>query len=86
MSCVLREIRQNWHKENVVQRFAGIAVLVIGILLVVWGANASQSVSSEISKFFTGAATNKAIYMIMGGALAVLVGASLAFTQRGKRA
>lgn len=52
---------------NAMQRFAGFAVLVVGIVLIVWGANASQSVSSDISRFFTGAATNKAIYMIVGG-------------------
>jgi len=67
-------------------KFSGVALLVVGIVLVVWGANASQSFSSEVSKFFTGAATNKAMYMIVGGALAVVVGASVALTQKGKRA
>jgi len=67
-------------------RFAGVALLVVGIVLVVWGANASQSFSSDVSKFFTGAVTNKAMVMIVGGALAVVAGASVAFTQRGKRA
>jgi len=67
-------------------RFAGVALLVVGIVLVVWGANASQSFSSDVSKFFTGAVTNKAMLMIVGGALAVVAGASVAFTQRGKRA
>lgn len=68
------------------QRFAGFAVLVVGIVLIVWGANASQSVSSDISRFFTGAATNKAIYMIVGGTVALIAGASMAFTRRGRRA
>jgi len=66
-------------------RFAGVALLVIGIVLVVWGANASQSFSSDMSTFFTGAVTNKAMVMIVGGALAVVAGASVAFSQRGKR-
>ena len=68
------------------RRFAGLAVLVVGIVLVVWGANASQSVSSDISRFFTGAVTNKAIYLIVGGAVAVIAGASMAFPRRGKPA
>ncbi|HVR85707.1 MAG TPA: DUF3185 family protein [Planctomycetota bacterium] len=68
------------------RRFAGIAVLVVGIVLIVWGANASQSVSSEISKFFTGAATNKSIYLIVGGTVALLAGASMAFTGRRRSA
>lgn len=68
------------------RRFAGLAVLVVGIVLVVWGSNASQSASSDISRFFTGAATNKAIYLIVGGAVAVIAGASMAFGRQGKRA
>ena len=67
------------------QRLAGIVVLVVGIILVVYGVNASQSASSEISKFFTGAATNKALYLIVGGAIAVLAGVSMAATASRKR-
>ena len=66
--------------------FSGLVVLVAGIVLVVWGINASQSASSEISKFFTGAVTNKAIYLILGGAIVAAAGASIAFTGRGKQA
>jgi len=67
-------------------RFAGFAVLVVGIFLVIWGANASESASSAVSKFFTGAATNKALYLIVGGAVAVLAGASMAWAPRRKPA
>jgi hypothetical protein len=72
--------------ENGMKIFTGFVVLAVGITLVVWGVNSSQSVSSEISRFFTGAVTNKAIYLILGGAVAVIAGASIAFTRRGKRA
>jgi len=68
------------------RRFAGIAVLVIGIFLVVWGANASQSVGSDISRFFTGAVTNKSIYLLVGGTIALIAGASMAFSGRTRRA
>jgi drug/metabolite transporter (DMT)-like permease len=68
------------------QRFAGIAVLVVGIILIVWGANASQSVSSDISRLFTGSVTDKAIYLIVGGAVALVAGASMAFTGRRRAA
>ena len=68
------------------QKFAGFAALGVGIVLVVWGANASQSVSSDISRFFTGAVTNKAIYLIVGGTVALIAGASMAFTRRGRQA
>ena len=68
------------------QRLAGIAVLVVGIVLIVWGANASQSAGSEISKFFTGAATNKSIWLLVGGAVALIAGASMAFTGHSRSA
>ncbi len=68
------------------RNFSGLLVLAVGIVLVIWGINASQSTSSEISKIFTGAATNKAIYLIVGGAIAAAAGASIAFTGRGKQA
>ena len=68
------------------RKFAGIAILVVGIVLVVWGVNASQSVSSDISRLFTGAVTDKAVYLIVGGTVALIAGASMAFTGRGRRA
>jgi drug/metabolite transporter (DMT)-like permease len=68
------------------RRVAGIALLAVGIILVVWGANASQSVSSDISRLFTGSVTNKAIYLILGGTVALTAGASMVFTGRGRRA
>src|SRR5258707_943364 len=73
-------------EENIMQKLAGFVVLAVGITLVVWGINASQSISSELSRFFTGAVTNKTIYLIVGGALAVIAGASLSLTRQGKRA
>jgi len=69
-----------------VQRFAGIAVLVVGIVLIVLGVNASQSFGSDVSRFFSGAVTNKSIYFLAGGALAVLAGASMAFSGRRRTA
>lgn len=67
------------------RNLAGIVVVVVGIVLIVWGANASQSVSSDISRFFTGAVTNKAIYLIVGGAVALVVGASMTWSGRRRR-
>ena len=67
------------------QKLAGFVVLAVGIALVVWGVNSSQSVGSDISRFFTGAVTNKSVYLLVGGAVAVLAGASMAFTGRTRR-
>jgi uncharacterized membrane protein YidH (DUF202 family) len=50
------------------------ALLVIGILLIIWGINAWGSFSSELSRFFTGSPTNKTVWLLVGGIVAVIVG------------
>jgi hypothetical protein len=53
---------------------AYLALLAIGIALLVVGFNATHSFSSDVSKFFTGAPTDKAIWMLIGGAAAAITG------------
>jgi hypothetical protein len=60
-----------------------LAILAGGILLVVFGVNASNSVSSDISRIFTDAPTDKAIWMLVGGVVVTIIG--LAGLQRGSR-
>jgi len=52
-----------------------IAVLVGGIALIVFGVSASNSLNSDISRFFTGSPTDKAMWMLVGGAAASIAGA-----------
>ena len=51
-----------------------LALLAGGILLIIFGVNASNSFGSDISRFFTGSITDKAIWMLVGGAVAAVVG------------
>jgi len=51
-----------------------LALLVGGVLLLIFGINASNSVGSDVSRFFTGSPTDKAVWMIIGGAVASVVG------------
>jgi hypothetical protein len=60
----------------------GIALLVVGIVLVIYGFNASDSVSSGVSRAFTGTPTEKTIGLLLGGAVAIIVGGVLAFRSR----
>jgi ABC-type phosphate transport system permease subunit len=62
----------------------GIALLVVGIVLIVYGFNASDSASSGISRFFTGAPTNKALWLLLGGLGSAIVGAIMMFRTSGK--
>jgi len=58
-------------------KIVGLSLLVAGIILVIAGVNASQSFSSEVSKFFTGSVTNKTMWMLIGGAICAVTGAVL---------
>jgi len=51
-----------------------LAILAGGILLVIFGVSASNSFSSDVSRFFTDAPTDKAIWMLVGGVVLTIVG------------
>jgi hypothetical protein len=51
-----------------------LAVLAGGIFLLIFGINAYDSSSSDISRFFTGSATDKSIWMLVGGVAAMVLG------------
>jgi divalent metal cation (Fe/Co/Zn/Cd) transporter len=51
-----------------------LALLAGGILLIIFGVSAAQSFSSDISRFFTGSPTDKAIWMLIGGVVLSIVG------------
>ena len=56
-------------------RIVSIALLVVGVILLIWGFNASQSVASEFSDAVTGAPTDRSIWLIVLGAVGTIVGA-----------
>ena len=60
----------------------GLAILALGIVLLIFGFNESQSFSSDVSRFFTGNPTNHSIWLIAGGAVSVIAGLLLAFLGR----
>lgn len=60
-----------------------IALLVGGVVLMIFGIQATDSFSSDVSRFFTGSPTDKAIWMLIGGIVATVAG--LAMTLRGAR-
>jgi hypothetical protein len=51
-----------------------LAILVGGIILLVFGINASHSLGSDVSRVFTGSPTDKSLWMIIGGIVAIIVG------------
>jgi len=63
-------------------RVLGIILLVVGILLVAFGLNASESVSDSISEGFTGRFTDKTMWYLIGGAALAIGGATMVFVGR----
>ena len=51
-----------------------IVLLVVGVVLVVLGVIASDSISSDFSRLFTGEPTDKALWLLIGGGAAAVVG------------
>ena len=64
-------------------RVIALAMLVAGVVLVILGISASQSLGSDISRFFTGSPTDKAIWMLVVGAVLGVIG--LAGVTRGPK-
>ena len=60
-----------------------LALLVGGVVLMILGINATNSFSSDVSRFFTGSPTDKAVWMLIGGIVAAVAG--LAMTLRGAK-
>jgi Protein of unknown function (DUF3185) len=51
-----------------------LALLVGGIVLMIIGINATDSFGSDVSRFFTGSPTDKAVWMLIGGLVAAIIG------------
>jgi len=51
-----------------------LALLVAGVVLMIFGFQATNSFNSDVSRFFTGSPTDRAIWMLIGGIIAAIVG------------
>jgi len=57
-----------------VNKAISLAILAGGIVVMIFGINAINSTGSDISRFFTGAPTDRAIWMLVGGVVASVLG------------
>ena len=55
-------------------KLISIVLLVGGVVLMILGVQATNSFSSDVSRFFTGSPTDKAIWMVIGGIIAGVMG------------
>lgn len=64
------------------QSVIGVAFLVVGVVLIVFGMQASASLGSRLSEFFTGAPSDRTIWLVVIGVVAAIVGLGLQFVGR----
>jgi len=64
------------------RRMIGIALLVVGVVLIVFGMNASASLGSRLSEFFTGAPSDRTVWLLVVGVVAAIVGLGLLLVGR----
>ncbi len=55
-------------------KIISLALLAGGIVLIIYGISASDSLSSSFSRFFTGSPTDKTMWLLIGGIVAAVVG------------
>lgn len=56
-------------------KIISLAVLVAGVILLYFGYQEQQSVSSQVSEALTNQPTDNAIWFLISGAVAVIIGA-----------
>lgn len=55
-------------------KIVSLALLIGGVVLMIYGITATRSFGSEVSKFFTGSPTNEAIWTLIGGTVVAVIG------------
>jgi hypothetical protein len=56
-------------------KLLSLALLAGGVVLIVYGINSTNSVSSDFSRLFTGSPTDKSIWLLVAGIVAAALGA-----------
>ncbi len=65
-------------------KLISLALLIGGVVLMVLGINSMNSFSSDVSRFFTGSPTDKAVWMLIGGIVAAVAGLTMTVRGPGK--
>jgi len=52
----------------------GIGMLVVGVVLAIFGLNASNSIGSSVSRAVTGTPTDHSMWLLIGGIAMAIVG------------
>jgi hypothetical protein len=64
------------------QSTVGMALLVVGVVLIIFGMQASASLSSRLSELFTGAPSDRTLWLLVAGVVAAILGLGLLLAGR----
>ncbi len=64
------------------QKLLGLVLLVVGLMLLFFGWNASQSLGEEVTETFTGRFTDETMWYLIGGAVLSIVGLVLTIARK----
>lgn len=65
-----------------IQRLLGLAVFVVGIILLVVGIHSTNSIGEKVANEFQGHYSSTTMWYIIGGSVLIVIGAGLAFARR----
>ena len=63
-------------------KILGVVLLVVGVMLLFFGWQSSESVGNQITESLTGRFTDETMWYLVGGAAAAVAGAFLTFFKR----
>lgn len=63
-------------------KLISLALVATGVVLIVYGINASNSIGSGFSRLFTGAPTDKSVWLLIAGVVVAALGAGGLFRGR----
>lgn len=63
-------------------KIVGVVLLVVGVLLLFFGWQGSESVGDQVAETITGRFTDETMWYLIGGAAAIVAGGFLTFFKR----
>jgi uncharacterized membrane protein len=63
-------------------KFLSLALVIVGVVLLVYGFDSSNSVSSSVTRAVSGTPTDRTIWLIVLGAIGIIAGGCGIFTRR----
>jgi hypothetical protein len=64
------------------RKFIGVGIIVLGIIMVIAGLEASDSLASRFSRLFTGSPTDRTLWYFILGVVGLAIGASMVGPRR----